>query len=237
MARSRRASASPDRKPVVAGKKILGEFVIINEQESMHEGFRVIRGGRAATPGAEGASSPFPAHFEDALIPHLNRLFDFALKLAAGNRGMAEDLFQEACLRAFRSYGSLRSPEKFESWLFRILVNTHINEFHKRNRKPPTVDVELSEALLESACPARATPESQLLERLLDSEIQHALNALPVEFRAVVWLADVEELSYTEISEIVQCPPGTVASRLFRAHSLLREYLRDLAQRRGLLRE
>jgi RNA polymerase sigma-70 factor (ECF subfamily) len=120
----------------------------------------------------------------------------------------------------------------------KILLNTYINEFRRRRRKPTIIDVELSEAVLESASVASATtPESQLLEQLLDIEIQQALDALPVEFRLVVWLADVEELSYAEISEITECASGTVASRLYRGHALLREHLRQFARRRGLIRE
>ena len=205
----------------------------------MREAFRLIRGGQAPSSAAKPAPSRSrPAHFEEALIPHLDSLLTLASKLAAGERELAEDLVQETCLRAFRSYEGLRSPERFEAWLLKILVNTYINEFRRRNRNPSIVDVELSEAVLESASVASAaTPESQFLEHLLDSEIQQALDALPVEFRAVVWLADVEELSYAEISEITECPSGTVASRLYRGHSLLREHLREFAKRRGLLKE
>lgn len=151
---------------------------------------------------------------------------------------MAEDLLQEACLRAFRHYQSLRSAKKIKSWLFQILINTHINEFHRRSREIPIIDVELSEALLDSVqAPSPITPEELLFERLLDSEVQQALDALPVEFRIVVWLADVEEFSYQEISEIINCPLGTVASRLYRGHSLLRERLREYARQRGLVKE
>src|SRR5262249_35126159 len=155
---------------------------------------------------------PFP-RFEDALLGHLDGLFAFALRLTGGRREEAEDLLQEACLRAFRNYQSLRAPEKIKAWFFQILVNVHTNEWRRRERAIPIVDVDLNEALLDVArAPSPPTPEERLFEQLLDSELQEALDALPVEFRTVVWLSDVEELSYQEIAEIIDCPPGTVAS-------------------------
>jgi len=122
--------------------------------------------------------------------------------------------------------------------LFQILVNTYINETHRRSREPATVDVELSEALLMASGKQTAeTPEEQLFAQVLDSQVQQALDALPVEFRTVVWLSDVEEMSYREICEIMNCPPGTVASRVYRGHSILRERLREYARQRGLMSE
>ncbi len=205
----------------------------------MKQPFQVIRGGRSARRGSETPESQaLPIPFEEALVAHLDNLFAFAVRLVGGQRERAEDLVQEACLRAFRNYESLRSPEKVKAWFFQILVNTHINEFHRQRYEPPIVDVELSDALLESAgAEPIPTPEEQLFAQLLDSEVQQALDALPVEFRTVVWLSDVEELNYREIAEIVDCPLGTVASRLYRGHSLLREQLHSYARRRGLIKE
>jgi RNA polymerase sigma-70 factor (ECF subfamily) len=128
----------------------------------------VIPGGPAAGPKPEATARPAP--FEEVLIAHLDGLFSFALRLTGGRRERAEDLVQEACLRAFRNYEGLRAPEKVKSWLFQILVNTHINEFHRQRREPPMVDVELSDALLESArAEPVPTPEEGLFERLLDT--------------------------------------------------------------------
>lgn len=205
----------------------------------MQRRFQVIRGRQdARRESADRKQVAFPIQFEDALINHLDSLFAFALHLVGGQRERAEDLLQTACLRAFRNYASLRSPEKLKPWFFQILVNTHINDFRRRGHEPLIADVELSDALLESASVVPApTPEEQLFEQLLDSEVQEALDALPVEFRTVVWLADVEEMNYKEIAEIINCPPGTVASRLYRGHSLLRERLREYARRHGLAKE
>ncbi len=200
--------------------------------------FRIIDGGQAI--GRERGESLAPGRlpFEEVLVAQLDGLFAFATRLARGRREEAEDLVQEACVRAFRKYDTLRAPEKFKAWLFQILVNTFINEAHRHSREPPTVDVELSEALLTtSSGQAVETPEEQLFAKVLDSEVQQALDALPVEFRTVVWLSDVEEMSYREICEIMNCPPGTVASRIYRGHSMLREQLREYARQRGLMSE
>lgn len=116
-------------------------------------------------------------------------------------------------------------------------MNVYLNEADHRRREPPTVDVELSEDLLSAATGSGNAPDLNLFSQALDSEVQQAFDALPVSFRVVVWLADVEELSYEEIAEIVGCPLGTVASRLYRGHSLLRECLKEFARRKGLVEE
>jgi RNA polymerase sigma-70 factor (ECF subfamily) len=199
--------------------------------------FQIIQGQQTVDSEPE---KPLPQElptFEDALLAHLDSLFAFAMRLVGGRRERAEDLVQETALRAFRGYGSLRSPKKTKTWLFQILYNTQINEFHRQSREP-TADVELNEVLLESMETTQSvTPEEQFFAQLLDSELQQALEELPIEFRTIIWLSDIEELSYKEIAEITNCPAGTVASRLYRGHRLLRERLREYAGRRGLLRE
>jgi len=199
---------------------------------------RVIEGGQpAAREEADSSPRDRPA-FEGVLLGQLDSLFAFANRLVRGRRQEAEELVQEVCVRAFRKYDTLRAPEKFKAWLFQILVNTYINETHRHSREPPTVDVELSEVLLTASGKQTVeTPEEQLFAKVLDSEVQQALDALPVEFRTVVWLSDVEEMSYREICEIMNCPSGTVASRIYRAHSMLREHLREYARQRGLVSE
>lgn len=199
--------------------------------------FQIIQGPQTVDSEPEKPLRQELPTFEDALLAHLDSLFAFAMRLVGGRRERAEDLVQETALRAFRGYGSLRSPKKTKTWLFQILYNTQINEFHRQSREP-TADVELNEALLESmeTTPC-VTPEEQFFAQLLDSELQQALEDLPIEFRTTIWLSDIEELSYKEIAEITNCPAGTVASRLYRGHRLLRERLREYAERRGLLRE
>ena len=197
---------------------------------------RVIDGGQATRGKRTDQLSHALPPFEEILLAHLDSLFAFANRLASGHREEAEELVQDTCLRAFRKYETLRNAEKFKAWLFQILMNTYINERHRHSRQPPIVDVELSEALLRSAGGQTSeTPEEELFAKVLDGEVRQALDALPVEFRTVIWLSDVEEMSYREICEIVGCPPGTVASRIYRGHSMLREQLREYARQRGLM--
>jgi len=207
------------------------------EERNVPRRFQIIHGQQTVDSEQEKSRSQELPIFEEALLAHLDSMFAFAMRLVGGRRERAEDLVQETALRAFRGYGSLRSPKKTKTWLFQILYNTQINEFHRQSRQP-TADVELNEALLESMETApSATPEEQFFAQLLGSELQQALEDLPIEFRTTIWLSDIEELSYKEISEITNCPAGTVASRLYRGHRLLRERLREYAGRRGLLRE
>lgn len=191
--------------------------------------------GKPEVGGAQGQSSSQPP-FEEVVIVHLDSLLGLALRLARGDRVLAEDLVQETSLQAFKSYKTLRCKEKIRAWLFKILVNTYIDEFNRQSRERPVVDVELTEVLLESSKAAPVvTPEDELFEDLLDTELQQALDKVPVEFRTVVWLADVEELSHREISEVIDRPLGTVASRLYRGHNLLRRHLKEYARQRRLI--
>lgn len=204
----------------------------------MRRRFRVIEGRHSADAQRTGREEPEFPSFEVAVQTHLDGLFSFALRLSRGRWAEAEDLVQEACLRAYKGYKGLRSPRKVKAWFFRILVNTHASRLEKDEREVPMIDVELAEDLLESTAVYQPmTPEETFFENLLDGDIQEALDALPVEFRTVVWLYDVEDLSYKEIGEVVGCPPGTVASRLYRGRGLLRERLREYASRHGLTKE
>jgi len=193
-------------------------------------------------PDADGRRAKLPEHkfptFEEAVFVHLDSLFGFAKRLADGRQDLAQDLVQETCLRAFKNFDSLRSLESVKSWLFQILVNVNNNRIQRQRRQVQIAEVELSDELLESAdAEGPITPEQELFDDRLDHEIQEALDGLPLEFRAVVWLSDVEGLTYKEISEIIGCPMGTVASRLYRGHRMLRESLLEYARRRGVARE
>jgi RNA polymerase sigma-70 factor (ECF subfamily) len=167
--------------------------------------------------------------FEQLLLRHLDGLYGLALRLTK-NREQARDLLQEACLKACENFHQLRELEKVKTWLFRILHRTFISRHRRRRQELPLVDIELDESLLADAGDSF---ESRAFENLLDDEVQAAFDALPVEFREVIVLADIEELSYREIAEILNIPMGTVASRLYRGHSLLREKLKEYARHRG----
>jgi RNA polymerase sigma-70 factor, ECF subfamily len=172
---------------------------------------------------------------EEIIIRYLDSMFSTALRLTK-NKTDAEDLVQETCLRAFRKYEQLNSNNKAKSWVFKILMNTFINDYRKKIKEPPLVDVELSTTLLDSVVTVKSlNPEEITLYNILDKEIEDALDNLHVDFRTVLWLSDVEGFTYQEIQKILDCPVGTIASRLFRARSLLRETLCEYAKRRGVI--
>ncbi len=174
---------------------------------------------------------------EEVLIKHLDSMYSTALRLAR-NKEKAEDLVQDACLRAFKHSDQLKSYayDKIKAWLFKILMNTFINEYRKKIKEPPLVELELSESLLTSASSFyNSDPEEALIKNSLDEEIKEALDNLHVDLRAVLWLSDIEGFTYQEIGEILECPMGTIASRLYRARSLLREALWEYAKKRGVI--
>ena len=174
---------------------------------------------------------------EEILIKHLDSMYSTALRLTK-NKEKSEDLVQDVCLRAFRYFDQLRSNNKLKAWLFKILMNTFINKYRKRIKEPQLVEIELSESLLESASALyrhKSNPEEILIKSSLDEEIKDALDKLHVDLRVVLWLSDVEGFTYEEIKEILRCPIGTIASRLYRARSLLRETLWEYARKRGVI--
>ena len=178
------------------------------------------------------ASKPIDRpRFEDVLVEHLDGLYRTAVRLTR-RREAAEDLVQEACLKAFRAYEQLEHPGSARSWLFKILLNTFKNDAKKQ--KTEFIDLELSEALIASSqlC---AYDQQGVLGGLLEDEVQQALENLPEDFRIAIILSDLEDWSIAEISESLGCPAGTIASRLFRGRQLLRESLEAFARRRGLL--
>lgn len=178
-----------------------------------------------------------PSSFEDRLIAHLGALYATALRLTQ-DRQRAEDLVQETSLKAWKHRDQVKHPHAVKGWLFKILMRTFINGYRKTNREPMVVDVELTEAMLEKAASGDAQqpagPLDLLLDQCLTEELQAALDRLHPEIRSVVWLSDVEGFNYQEIAEMMGCPMGTVASRLFRGRTMLRELLHDDIRQRGI---
>ncbi len=178
--------------------------------------------------------------FENLLVAHLDSLYAAAARVTRDAQ-QAEDLVQETSLRAWRNRGQLEKPQAIKGWLFKILMNTFINSYRQTSREPQIVDIELSEAMLErihaESGETRTNPLNLLLDQCLDDEIQEAYDGLHTEIRAVVWLSDVEGFRQHEIAEMLGCPPGTVASRLFRGRALLRERLQEYAKRRRWVKE
>jgi len=171
----------------------------------------------------------------------LNPLFNLALNLTR-NRKDAEDLVQETYLRAYRFFDSYRPGTHIRAWLFRILRNTFINRYRAQKARPDEVDfskVELAyerivdEQFLRANRPV--SPEEALMNGVLDEEIETALARLPEEYRSVVILALVEDLSYKEIAAALSIPLGTVMSRLHRGRKLLQGQLLEYARKKGIL--
>jgi RNA polymerase sigma-70 factor (ECF subfamily) len=178
--------------------------------------------------------------FERDALPVLPSLFSAALRLTR-NRSDAEDLVQEAFLRAYRGFGGFEEGTNLKAWLYRILTNTFINFYRKKQREPVAVleedipDWYLYDRLGSEGTSASA--ETEVLEQIPDEDVKAALEALPDTFRMAVWLADVEGFSYKDIAEILEVPVGTVMSRLHRGRKALQKGLWHKVRERGLVRD
>ncbi len=182
------------------------------------------------------------AAFEGAVLPHLNALYGSAFRLTR-NAGDAEDLVQDALLRAYRFWGSFHEGSNCKAWLFKILTNTFINSYQRKKRSKEILSAAIIQqettdgTLIQTKARSHQSPAEILLKNSMSEDVERALAAIPGDFRVAVLLCDVEGFSYKEIAEILECPVGTVMSRLYRGRKLLQSELRDFAKRQGILKE
>jgi RNA polymerase sigma-70 factor (ECF subfamily) len=179
--------------------------------------------------------------FEQVALPHLDALYGAAYRLTRNARD-AEDLVQDAMLRAYRFWDSFQHDSNCKAWLFKILTNTFINNYQKAKRSREIIHAAAFEqeavdgVLVHEHSASQRDPRGVLLDKTMSQEVADALASIPTEFRMAVVLCDVEGFSYKEIAEIMDCPVGTVMSRLYRGRRLLKKALHDFALEKGIVR-
>ncbi|MBI2896054.1 MAG: sigma-70 family RNA polymerase sigma factor [Deltaproteobacteria bacterium] len=176
--------------------------------------------------------------FREQALSLLDALYGTAVRLTH-SPAEAEDLVQETVMRAYASFEHFEQGTNCRAWLFRILMNTFINGYRRRRRERVLLDTSVDPLLAEkllSAAQRRAGRPIDMADSAMADEVDRALRELPPEYRAVVLLVDVSELSYKEVAQVVGCPLGTVMSRLHRARRMLSKRLQGYAVREGYLR-
>ncbi len=189
---------------------------------------------RADHPDLNGTDTELAARFEREVIPLMDALLGGAMRMTL-QRADAEDLVQETMVRAFTGFRTFQRGTNLKAWLFRIQANAHISGHRRRMRRPAELPVDTFGDWqgVDASSVALRSAEVEVLDTLPDDAIVTALDALPIEFRMAVYFADVEGLSYRQISTIMGTPLGTVTSRLHRGRSQLRVLLRALVDDRG----
>lgn len=175
------------------------------------------------------------ARFEREALVHLDTLHRVALRLTDAEPD-AEDLVQESLLKAYRAWDTYEAGTNARGWLLTILRHTFINEYRRRKRRGPTVDIDAIEAHTVFAHVQETDPEGKFFDRIVDATVREAIERLPDEFREPLILSDVEQMKYQEVADVLGIPVGTVKSRLFRARQRLQRDLYDYAVEMGYFR-
>ena len=199
-----------------------------NENEYLEEEIEQ----QEATPTATPAQL---AVFNDELMPQIDALYNFAFHLCY-NEDDANDLVQETYLKAFRFIDKYLQGTNAKAWLFKILKNAFINQYRKKSKRPTQVDYEEIATYHDSEDASYVDffdLREEIFQGMMGDEVTNAINALPIDFRTVILLCDIEGFTYEEISKIIDIPIGTVRSRLHRARNMLKERLTDYANSMG----
>jgi RNA polymerase sigma factor (sigma-70 family) len=174
--------------------------------------------------------------FDKEFMPHIDSMYNFAFRLT-NDEDDANDLVQDTYLKAFRFINSFERGTNAKAWLFRILKNSFINDYRKKSKEPSKVDYQDVETTYNSTEDAEMDATTDLrtetVQDMIGDEVANALNSLPVDFRTVIILCDIEGFTYEEMAKILDIPIGTVRSRLHRARNLLKEKLKTYASSMG----
>ena len=173
--------------------------------------------------------------FEQELFPHIDALKTFAYHLSY-NEEDANDLVQETYMKAHRFIDKYVQGTNAKAWLFKIMKNAYINEYRKKSKRPKKVDFEDIVSYQDrddSSSTKYLDLRQELFQNMMGDEVTIAINALPIDFRTVILLCDIEGFTYEEIAKIIDVPIGTVRSRLFRARNMLKDRLKKYAEKLG----
>lgn len=173
--------------------------------------------------------------FEEEFLPQIESLYTFAYHLTY-NEEDANDLVQETYLKAYRFIDKYKEGTNAKAWLFKILKNVFINQYRRKSKQPTKVDYEdivKYQDKEDSRYSSYMDLREEMFQHMIGDEVTNAINALPVDFRVVILLCDIEGFTYEEISKIIDIPIGTVRSRLHRARNMLKEKLKEYAKSLG----
>mgnify|MGYP006292084605 CR=1 FL=1 len=190
---------------------------------------------------SDGSDDEKMQQFEDEAMPHLDELYATALRYTKNEKD-AEDLVQETFVKAYTNWHRFEQGTNCRAWLFTILTNTFINKYRRKKKEREILNADDLRPIEQFFFNREKTdyydsPERETMHKIFSTDVREALASLSEEFRAVVMLADLNDFSYKEIAYILDCPVGTVMSRLFRGRKMMRQALVDTAYERGIIRD